>query len=47
MFLFGPVTPLLGIMPYDGGAWLPQSAEHQTLDLGIVSSIYTLGIEIT
>ena len=29
------------------GAWLAQSEEHMTLDLGVVSSSPTLGIEIT
>ena len=29
------------------GTWLAQSIEHVTLDLGVVSSSPTLGIEIT
>ena len=30
-----------------GGAWLAQLVEHVTLDLGIVSSSPTIGIEPT
>jgi len=29
------------------GAWLAQWVEHVTLDLGVVSSSPTLGVEIT
>lgn len=29
------------------GAWLAQSVEHETLDLGVVSSSPTLGAEMT
>ena len=29
------------------GAWLAQSVEHATLDLEVVSSSSTLGVEIT
>jgi len=29
------------------GAWLAQSVEHTTLDLGVVSSSPTLGVEVT
>ena len=36
---------LLSILARD--AWLARLAEHVTLDLGIVSSCLTLGIEIT
>ena len=28
-------------------AWLAQSVERETLDLGVVSSSHTLGVEIT
>lgn len=29
------------------GAWLVQSEKHMTLDLGVVSSSATLGVDIT
>ena len=29
------------------GAWLAQSGEHVTLDLGVVNPIHTLGVDIT
>ena len=30
-----------------GGAWMAQLVEHATLDLGVMSSSPTLGIELT
>ena len=30
----------------EGGAWLAESEEHVTLDLGVVSSSPMLGIEV-
>ena len=30
-----------------GGTWLAQSVEYMTLDLGVMSSISTLGLELT
>ena len=30
----------------EGGTWLAQSIEHVTLDLGVMSSSPTLGVEI-
>ena len=35
------------ILRYLRGTWLAQSVEHVTLDLGVMSSSPTLGIEIT
>lgn len=41
----------VSIIPYyscnNGGSWLVQSPEHVTLDLRVVSSNSTLGVEIT
>lgn len=31
---------------YLGGAWLAHSVEHETLDLGVVSLMSMLGIEV-
>ena len=31
---------------YERGAWLAQSVQHATLNLGVVSSSSTVGVEI-
>ena len=35
------------VLKYFRGAWLGQSVEHVTLDLGVVSLSPTFGVEIT